>query len=382
MNGEFDRALLRRFEPVARFTRGEQFFPLDVERYVRICSLWMRHRNGDAVMVVPLGELTLERLAEHRPSRFGTIHFLKLIDPLTVKELASYRLQRLRSRKDDGDVFHAGRGRLARVGYISRLGDALFALSLLGRGRVPGDTAAAAELTYQAMQRAAPGFHYHGRVARCDGWVVLQYWFFYVFNDWRSGFFGANDHEADWEMVSVYLAEAPEGELRPEWVAYGSHNDPGDDLRRQWDDPEVQKVGEHPLAYMGAGSHASYYQPGEYLTELEVPFLYRISRAANRLQLLWHERLKQFREDIDPDAPSPEVLLRISFVDYARGDGLAIGPGQAVEWSEPRLLEPAPAWVTGYRGLWGYHARDPFEGEDAPSGTDVQPRRHGASCLV
>jgi hypothetical protein len=32
------------------------------------------------------------------------------------------------------------------------------------------------------------------------------------------------------------------------------------------------------------------------------------------------------------------------------------------------MLDPPPAWVSGYRGLWGLYARDPFEGEDAPAG--------------
>jgi hypothetical protein len=56
-------------------------------------------------------------------------------------------------------------------------------------------------------------------------------------------------------------------------------------------------------------------------------------------------------------------------VDYARGDGMAIGPGGDKEWDPPRLmLDPPPAWVSGYRGLWGLYARDPFQGEDAPAG--------------
>ena len=38
-----------------------------------------------------------------------------------------------------------------------------------------------------------------------------------------------------------------------------------------------------------------------------------------------------------------------------------MGPAQA-----PR--SPIPDWVSGYRGLWGLYARDPFEGEDAPAG--------------
>ena len=73
---------------------------------------------------------------------------------------------------------------------------------------------------------------------RQNGWIVLQYWFFYPFNNWRSGFFGANDHEADWEMICVYLAQDELlGEIYPAWVAYASHDYQGDDLRRRWDEP-------------------------------------------------------------------------------------------------------------------------------------------------
>ena len=33
---EDDGALLRRFEPVVRFTKGERFYPIDVEPYVKL----------------------------------------------------------------------------------------------------------------------------------------------------------------------------------------------------------------------------------------------------------------------------------------------------------------------------------------------------------
>jgi len=56
-------------------------------------------------------------------------------------------------------------------------------------------------------------------------------------------------------------------------------------------------------------------------------------------------------------------------VDSARGEGLVIGEGGARDWDPPRVIsEPSPLWVSGYRGLWGLYARDPFEGEDAPAG--------------
>ncbi|MDP8923819.1 MAG: hypothetical protein M3O34_13180, partial [Chloroflexota bacterium] len=254
--------------------------------------------------------------------------------------------------------------RLARVGYVSRFLDALFSLTLFLRGRVPGDAAAAALLACRRQAPAERRAPYYGRVLREAGWLVLQYWFFYPFNNWRSGFFGANDHEADWEMVTVYLEEHA-GEVRPAWVAYASHDFHGDDLRRAWDDwAELDRIGEHPVVYVAAGSHAGYFRRGEYVTEIEVPYLRHLTRPIGRLTAFWRRALRQ--RGFEQAATRPD-LFRIPFVDYARGDGVAIGPGQERGWT-PVLLDPVPAWVAQFRGLWGYYARDPAAGENAPSG--------------
>ena len=364
-------ALLRRFEPVVRMTKGDKFFPTDVELYVRSCSLWVQRPGEEAVCVVPRGELTLENLAQQPLDEHGAVHFLRFTDPRDFAKLASrgarlkiFRRRAARGIKESREAFRAGRGRLARVGYFSRFVDALYSIALLARGRVPGEAAAAAAVTYRRIMSSDERYVYHGRVLRENGWVVLQYWLFYPFNDWRSGFFGANDHEADWEKVMVYLSESEEGELRPEWTAYASHEYTGDNLRRRWDDPEVEKVGEHPVIYVAAGSHASYYAPGEYLTELSLPLPRQLSRAAKAMRTFWKEKLGQYAGGDESGG-----YLHIPFVDYARGDGLSIGPGGEKEWDAPQLItDPPPAWVSGYRGLWGLYTRDPFEGEDAPAG--------------
>ncbi len=360
MSDKADVALLRRFEPVIRYTRGERFFPMDAERYVGLCSLWVQRPDQKAVCLIPRPELTLERLAQPQPDGFQAVHYLKLDPP---------------SRDQRGDAakpregFRAGLGRLARVGYVSRLTDAVFSLSLLARGRVPGRLAARAASVYQRLTAEEEAYCYHARVIRQNGWIVLQYWFLYLFNNWRSGFFGANDHEADWEMVCVYLSEWPTGEITPEWVAYASHDHSGDGVRRRWDDPELEKVGEHPVIYAGAGSHASYYTAGEYLTELELPILSPLIRLVEKQHEIWHRRLRQYEgpESLSEQGP-PSSIFCIPFVDYARGDGLSIGPGQEKEWVQPHVLSPAPAWVACYRGLWGLYIHDPFSGEDAPAG--------------
>lgn len=366
---EAQRALLRRFEPVARFTRGEKFFPMDVQPYVEQSSLWVYRPGQEPRCLVPQGELTLERLAQVPPLGHDALYYLQFIEPLNVAELAAYKLQRGLSRRDPQDTFHAGSGRLARVGYGSRFFDALFSLTLFTRGRVPGDTAAAAALMYEKLQEQEECYRYYGRVVRIGGWTVLQYWFFYPFNDWRTGFYGGNDHEADWEMVCIYLSETAEEGWRPEWVAYASHEHSGDDLRRRWDDPELEKVGDHPVIYVGAGSHASYFTAGEYLTEIELPFL---APFVDLLESIsgWFRRSFS-RERVGrarPGRSNAFSFLRLPFVDYARGDGFALGPGERRGWDEPELLDPLPDWAAHYRGLWGLFARDPVSGENAPAG--------------
>src|ERR687897_414877 len=365
------QAFLRRFEPLIRSTTGDKFYPMDVEPYVRACSLWVQRPGEEAVCVVPGGELSLDRLAQQPMDEAGAVHFLKFTDKDDLGPDARGKrvfLRRAMDRKESRRAFRAGRGRLARVGYFSRFVDALYSIALLARGRVPGESAAAASVAYERIMSEQERYRYHGRVVRQDGWIVLQYWLFYPFNDWRSGFFGANDHEADWEKVFVYLSESEEGEVRPEWVAYAAHNYTGDNLRRRWDDPEVDKVGEHPVIYVGAGSHASYYAAGEYLTELPLPLPRPLARVTHAVRTFWKTRLGQYMEDDEESGGSG--YFSIPFVDYARGDGLSVGEGGDRMWDEPRLItDPPPDWVSGYRGLWGLYARDPFEGEDAPAGT-------------
>ena len=365
-----DVALLRRFEPVIRSTIGDKFYPMDVEPYVRACSLWVQRPGEQAVCVVRGGKLSLDRLAQQPRDEAGAVHFLKFTDEDDLgPDARGRRLFRRRAmdRIQARQAFKAGRGRLARVGYFSRFVDALYSIALLARGRVPGESAAAASVAYERIMAANEHYRYHGRVVRQDGWIVLQYWLFYPFNDWRSGFFGANDHEADWEKVFGYLSESEEGEAKPEWLGYAAHNYTGDNLRRRWDDPEVDKVGEHPVIYVGAGSHASYYAAGEYLTELPLPLPRPLARVTHAVRSFWKTRLGQYMEDEEESGGSG--YFSIPFVDYARGDGLSVGGGGDRTWDEPRLItDPPPDWVSGYRGLWGLYARDPFEGEDAPAG--------------
>lgn len=354
-----DLDLLRRFEPVVRYTQGEMFFPCSVDAYLQQCSLWLRQSEGKAALLAPAGDLsgeTLDKIGKPPPGSELYLRFTN--EPLTGLEYQRWLVS------SDHPPFQSI-GRLARVGFVGRLSEALFDFSLLIRGRVPGGTTAKAQQQYKQMLAEDPRYVYYGRVLRDADYTVLQYMFFYAMNDWRSSFYGVNDHESDWEQVFVFLTEE-DGDYAPQWVAFAAHDFKGDDLRRRWDDPELTKYGDdHVVVYAGAGSHAAYVLPGEYLMNVEPEVLAAVRRflkpAASFLASVVSNEEQR-------EAQTGETsFLSLAFVDYARGDGVAIGPGQERQWS-PELLADALPWVSGYRGLWGLDTRDPFGGERAPAG--------------
>jgi len=352
-----DLALLRAFEPIIRYNQGELFFPGAVEGYLAECDLLQGTSERDRSVVVARGLVTKDVIATWIAPPGTSLYLRYVQEPLTGIALARWQT------RPDRPHFRAP-GRLARVGLFGRLVDAGFNASLLARGTVPGGTAAAAQVKYAAYAALDPRHVYHGRVVRRNGWIVLQYLFFHYMNDYRSTFNGANDHEADWEQVFVYLEERPEGP-RPVWIAAAAHDYIGDKLRRRWDDPSLVKDGGHPVIFAGAGSHASYFEQGDYLTSVPLAAFRGATNLLDVGRTFWVGTLRQ--PDPGDLATKLEDALSASFVDYARGDGLAVGPGQAATWS-PVLISDADPWVDGYRGLFGLDTHDRFGGERSPAG--------------
>jgi hypothetical protein len=107
--------------------------------------------------------------------------------------------------------------------------------------------------------RAPPTTYAH--IARQVGrpGLVVQYWFFWYFNQF-------NDlHEGDWEGMQIAfeantarraLAEGP-SEMILFQHAGGE--------RADWEDPKVEKEGTHPVVYPAAGSHATFYDSTVYV---------------------------------------------------------------------------------------------------------------------
>lgn len=257
---EGDVALLRAFEPVVRFTQGEYFYPVSTERYVARAALWDDSGDGAPVLEARPGTLDLESLAERSRSHQGLGRSLSGIvtgeEPGRIPPTTAKRPPRLK-----------GGSRLAAVGLLARAVDALNRTSLIFRGSVPGGSAARA-FALQREHLSSEEPTYYGRVVRDGHWIVCQYWFFYAFNNWRSAFGGVNEHEADWEQVTVYLDGTgqvdADGLPRPRWVVFSAHDETGDDLRRRWDDPDLTVLdGRHPVVHAGAGSHSGVYVAGD-----------------------------------------------------------------------------------------------------------------------
>jgi len=92
------------------------------------------------------------------------------------------------------------------------------------------------------------GYTVYARVTRESSFLIVQYWFFYAYNDGQL-----NQHEGDWEMIEVLL----DAEENPISAVYSQH------LQGQrviWAD--VEKIdGTHPKVYVARGSHANYFRP-------------------------------------------------------------------------------------------------------------------------
>ena len=97
-----------------------------------------------------------------------------------------------------------------------------------------------------------------------NGFIWLQYWFFYYYND--KNFVGIGLHEGDWEMIQIRLGKNGE----PSAATFAQHRD-GEAL--QWSDLVLQPSpeGHVPVVFVGRGSHASFASAGEHWPMFPLP---------------------------------------------------------------------------------------------------------------
>jgi len=96
-------------------------------------------------------------------------------------------------------------------------------------------------------------------VANGTNKLALQYWFYYVFNDFN------NRHESDWEMIQIVFDVGTVEEAlntEPTQIALAQH---GGGETAGWNDSKLQREGTRPIIYAASGSHASQYGSAVYL---------------------------------------------------------------------------------------------------------------------
>jgi len=166
-----------------------------------------------------------------------------------------------------------------------------------------------------------PTTYVHVRIDEGKHKLYLQYWFWYLFNDWN------NRHESDWEMIQLVFTTTDPAEalaIGPDEVGFAQHES-GQLLH--WDDARLQRDGAHVLVYPGAGSHASY--------------------PTNDLFISWGERGSGFGCD-NTTGPSVSTPLRAVVI--------------------PDPVDPTGpfAW-TLFEGRWGQRGEPLFDGPLGPN---------------
>jgi hypothetical protein len=353
--------LLHTYAPILRFNARENYLPMRVEPYLARCSLWRAYASGrNRLLKTP--PVTNADLARARVTRQSVL-YLQFAQPNNLPPVTRDRYWEDEPQRASFQSAIDALGKVVVLGQVfSGLFDFIWALF----GELPRGTVASAYQQYRAMSAAERAPTYYGRVVARGDYTVLQYWFFYALNDWRSNAlgYGVNDHEGDWEHVDVILKNDV-----PEFVAASAHNFRGVDLRRAWSD--VIKRGTHPVICAGCGSHANYFEATTRpIGEFEIgtnpnSFAARLGR--------W------LRPRRAPRLPSGAV----GFADVAQGDGIAVGPAdesawradfaETQVWSEPVVLDETGGvnvWgaARDFRGLWGRYVRDVTGRENGPAG--------------
>jgi hypothetical protein len=177
----------------------------------------------------------------------------------------------------------------------------------LPRLSLPPEIRAAAVENYEESQKPTPNYAYYYRTTRDSEYLCLQYWFFYAYNDWATAFGGMNDHEGDWEGVHLFFTLDSQGRPQepPAYVTFAGHHSR---LTKPWKHPDVTLDSTHPVAFVAAGSHATY-----------------------------------------PERKRYDLIKIYDLVDHATGGGETIQPGQ---WRQRIPLDREP-WTSRFLGAWG-----------------------------
>lgn len=317
-------ALHAKYVPVLHFAPGERFFPMAVDDFIGYSALRVK---GESTPLVESGRVTMSLLTHalrHRPDVYLQSVPASLADQNVAARWGNDVLEALIALSSKAGHW---REELAQAAYRwfsnkTRAATKLFwwnglVMDLLAKDKrspadlprlnLPPEIRQAAVENYEQSQPAMPNYTYYYRTTQDGHYLCLQYWLFYAFNDWSTGFGGMNDHEGDWEGMYLFFRLDSSGEPKepPAYVTYVGHHSR---LTKPWGHHDMTLEGTHPVAYVAAGSHATYPERKEY-----------------------------------------DLLSIYGLVDYAIGGGRIITPD---DWRQRIDLGAAP-WTAEFLGAWG-----------------------------
>ena len=274
--------LHEKYAPILRFNKNEQFYPMRIDDMLRYSALYVKDQDAP---IVPTGQVSPSDLIGHSPEMFlrsvetGPLFGKDVVDGWSegVLELV-YRwssaqrtslAERLARKaytwfspktKDAAQMFWWN-GLLAQLFEGGTKG---LSLSELPRLILPAEMQVEAVERYHASSQATPAYTYYYRQIRDGDYLCLQYWFFYSYNDWGQSFAGMNDHEGDWEGMMLFFRYDASGRPQepPAYVTFADHESR---QTKPWGHHDLTCIGNHPVGFVGAGSHATYPEAGAHV---------------------------------------------------------------------------------------------------------------------
>ncbi len=377
---DYDRTckLLEKYAPVLRFEKGEYFFPMSALMYIVCSNIWwipapavqrkgkewgefgfrdllnanisvqlelecVRHSQdqywenftpNNMVDKHPMPEwpghdlVTAEKYFSERPNEYPSVW---AIDIVAEKfERFMHTVDRCRFDKETRGILalhfaDSIRGSWSRTAHFG----------------LPPHTREMAKTKYGIISHGGQDVCYYGRVVDHCSYRILQYWFFYAFNDWFSNLPLLNKHEGDWECVFVFgLPDGKDG-FTPTHSAYSSHHNSRETIRRPWQDIETHEE-THPVVYVGRGSHANYYSPGRHHHNLDT--------AYGKGRKITPEKWGAIRTILPSNSIGGEGAMPNNLNRYVREN-----PGFVPDW-------------LFFEGFWGAYIRDITTMQNAPFG--------------
>lgn len=321
--------LANQYAPIMKFAEGEHFFPMDAQDYVARCSLHRWEGEDNQRMIHAPGTVDFEKMVAAPEKEHFLVYAEEDYTP-SEAEMARVRAQGL----DDSVI--------AVRKLVSRVTDGKRSQAFQRAKVLYEQDPFKPVIYYRVLQK-------HQHPGNLD---IIQYYFFYAFNDWATTHKGINDHEADWERIILYFNNFADGPIAAAYSAHSEH------YTRSWDevrDPQANR----PVVFVDGGSHASL--PPDQVGEQE-----------GLLKRIWD-------------------FIKRGGAQWKPGE-IVVGFSETENWHAPTLkalpdVDPAGQknWVNGFEGLWGaryywdtpWYIRFFFKLFDAVRGTERPGRAPG-----